>query len=62
MLSQWQFDIALAAGDDVTDESMFAVQEPENTRFHTVKIGDGDTRANQRSTIKALRKLLESLT
>lgn len=61
MLSQWQPDIALAAGDDLTDESMFAIQEPSNTSFHTVKIGNGDTRANQRSTIKALRNLLESL-
>ncbi|MEO1856337.1 MAG: bifunctional alpha,alpha-trehalose-phosphate synthase (UDP-forming)/trehalose-phosphatase [Rubritalea sp.] len=62
MITQWQPDIALAVGDDVTDESMFAIQEPENTSFHTVKIGEGDTRANQRSTIKAVRNLLESLT
>lgn len=62
LLSLWKPAIAMAAGDDVTDESMFAVQPPSGTQLHSIKIGNGDTRANQRSSIIELRNLLESLT
>ncbi|MFC4994390.1 bifunctional alpha,alpha-trehalose-phosphate synthase (UDP-forming)/trehalose-phosphatase [Rubritalea tangerina] len=61
LLKQWQPDIALAAGDDVTDESMFALHSDSSTPLHTIKVGLGDTRANQRCSIKTLRNLLDSL-
>ena len=53
--------IALCAGDDTTDESMFAL---ETGHLLTVKVGEGPTRARYRVTDPAaLRGLLrDSLT
>ncbi|MFC5049433.1 bifunctional alpha,alpha-trehalose-phosphate synthase (UDP-forming)/trehalose-phosphatase [Rubritalea spongiae] len=61
MLQLWHPRIAVTAGDDVTDETMFACPTFENSVLHSLKIGEGDTRANQRTTIQGLRNLLESL-
>jgi trehalose 6-phosphate synthase/phosphatase len=61
MLQLWHPRLAITAGDDVTDESMFACPTFENSILHSLKIGEGDTRASQRTTIEGLRNLLESL-
>lgn len=58
--NQWQPDIALAVGDDQTDETMFGL-ETGKTTFHTAKVGDGSSRAERRTTIERLRKFLEKL-
>ena len=51
---------ALAAGDDQTDETMF---ELENTPevFHTIHLGDTDTRAAHVTNIEDFRSFLEKL-
>jgi len=53
--------IALAAGDDQTDETMFALQSELGIELHTVCVGDGPSRARLRSDITRLRNFLESL-
>ena len=44
-LQEERYDLALCAGDDVTDESMFAL---EAANLLTIKIGAGPTAANYR--------------
>lgn len=61
MLQLWHPRLAITAGDDVTDETMFALPNFENSTLHSIKIGEGDTRASQRTSIEGLRNLLESL-
>ena len=56
----WKTQIAFAAGDDQTDESMFSL-EPENLEFYSVKVGTGTTRAHYRTDISGVRVFLESL-
>ncbi len=51
--------VALCAGDDATDESMFALETPH---LLTVKVGEGPTRARYRvNDPAALRTLLRGL-
>lgn len=61
LMKTWQPHTAFAAGDDQTDENMFALKPEHVDHFHTVKIGTGATRAEHRTDIKGLRKLLERL-
>ncbi|MBK1829501.1 bifunctional alpha,alpha-trehalose-phosphate synthase (UDP-forming)/trehalose-phosphatase [Verrucomicrobiaceae bacterium R5-34] len=61
LMRDWMPDIAFAAGDDQTDETMFAITPVCEDHFHTVKIGTGSTRAEHRTSIKGLRRFLESL-
>jgi trehalose 6-phosphate synthase/phosphatase len=54
------FDFVLAAGDDTTDEDLFAAVPPFG---HTIKIGSGQTKATRRLTDPAaLLGVLESFT
>ena len=61
LIKDWQPSIALAAGDDQTDENMFAITPPESVHLHTVKVGSGSTRAEHRTSISGLRKLLSNI-
>jgi trehalose 6-phosphate synthase/phosphatase len=61
LIKEWQPAIALAAGDDQTDENMFSIEPPDHVHLHTVKIGDGSTRAEHRTTIEGLRSFLKLL-
>ncbi len=59
LLQRWRPAEALVAGDDQTDETMFALGPSLN--YHTIKVGTGSTRARQRTDIAGLRELLETL-
>lgn len=53
------YDFVLAAGDDVTDEAMFAAMPPT---AYTIKVGRGATKANMRiKTVSGMLGLLEKL-
>ncbi|MBK1834721.1 bifunctional alpha,alpha-trehalose-phosphate synthase (UDP-forming)/trehalose-phosphatase [Roseibacillus ishigakijimensis] len=60
LLDRWQSKIAFAAGDDQTDETMFALT-PSAREFYTVKVGSGSTRADYRTDTSGVRVFLESL-
>ncbi|MGB0993055.1 MAG: bifunctional alpha,alpha-trehalose-phosphate synthase (UDP-forming)/trehalose-phosphatase [Akkermansiaceae bacterium] len=62
LLKDWKPSIALAAGDDQTDENMFAITPEGTEHLHTVKVGSGSTRADHRTTIKGLRRFLSDIT
>ncbi|MEZ6014749.1 MAG: bifunctional alpha,alpha-trehalose-phosphate synthase (UDP-forming)/trehalose-phosphatase [Planctomycetota bacterium] len=53
--------VALAAGDDQTDETMFALELDGDLELHTIGVGDGPSRAQRRSDIAGLRAFLEEL-
>ncbi|MEJ6579324.1 MAG: bifunctional alpha,alpha-trehalose-phosphate synthase (UDP-forming)/trehalose-phosphatase [Akkermansiaceae bacterium] len=53
-------EVALTAGDDQTDESMFSA-EPTIDQFHTIHIGDPNTRASHVTTFDGFRTFLENL-
>ena len=53
-------DVALVAGDDQTDESMFSL-EPSIDEFHTIHIGGPNTRASHITTFERFRGFLEDL-
>ncbi len=58
-LASETFDFVLAAGDEPTDEAMFAALDPEAV---TIKVGGGDTLAHYRVTSQpALLAFLHSL-
>jgi trehalose 6-phosphate synthase/phosphatase len=60
LLAGGAYDLVLLAGDDVTDESMFQLAE-HDPRLITIRIGDGDTRAQHRlPSPAAFRQFLES--
>ncbi len=59
LTADWDPAVVLAAGDDQTDETMFALELPQS--FFPVKIGRGDTRATRRTDIAGLRTFLHSL-
>ena len=61
LIADWRPQIALAAGDDQTDESMFALDLDPGLTFATVKIGAGPSRASRRTNIAGLRSFLEHL-
>ncbi|MCB9877772.1 MAG: bifunctional alpha,alpha-trehalose-phosphate synthase (UDP-forming)/trehalose-phosphatase [Planctomycetes bacterium] len=65
LLEQRAPDLVLLAGDDQTDETMFAVDHTLRGRatseFVTVKIGDGPTRAHHRTDGDGLRAFLREL-
>jgi len=60
LMKEWGCDVALAAGDDQTDETMVSL-EPEGIEFLTVRVGDGSTRAGYRTDLTGMRMLLEEL-
>ncbi|MFT4176340.1 MAG: bifunctional alpha,alpha-trehalose-phosphate synthase (UDP-forming)/trehalose-phosphatase [Luteolibacter sp.] len=62
LIRHWQPRMAFAAGDDQTDETMFALK-PEGLEeaFLTLKVGPGSSRADYRTTVGGLRRLLEDL-
>jgi len=62
LIADYRPAMALAAGDDQTDETMFDLQPELDIELHTVCVGDGPSRARWRSTIPKLRKFLEALT
>ena len=51
----------LAAGDDQTDETMFAQDFGDGVQVHTVGVGDGPSRAQRRSDLRGLRDCLDAL-
>jgi len=59
LLRTWNCQSVLCAGDDQTDETMLSLR-PENTNFHSIKVGSGPTRAAYRTDIPGLRRFLES--
>ncbi len=62
LLNDWAPAIALAAGDDQTDETMFALDLPEHVEYVTVKVGtDLATHADRRTDINGLRRFLVGL-
>jgi trehalose-phosphatase len=61
ILGESAYDLVLLVGDDTTDESMFqlGLHDP---RMLTIRIGDGETRAQHRlATPAAFREFLESV-
>jgi trehalose 6-phosphate synthase/phosphatase len=60
LMKAWGCDVALAAGDDQTDETMISL-EPEGIEFLTVRVGKGSTRARYRTDLTGLRMLLNEL-
>lgn len=60
LMGLWKTDLAFAAGDDQTDETMFSLV-PDGTDFYTVKVGSGSTRAHYRTDTSGVRVFLESL-
>ncbi|MEZ6036209.1 MAG: bifunctional alpha,alpha-trehalose-phosphate synthase (UDP-forming)/trehalose-phosphatase [Planctomycetota bacterium] len=65
LLEQRTLDLVLVAGDDQTDETMFAVDHTMHGRatkeFVSVKIGGGPTRAHRRTDRDGLRAFLREL-
>ncbi|MEL6714520.1 MAG: trehalose-phosphatase, partial [Planctomycetota bacterium] len=61
LMDDWKPQVALAAGDDQTDESMFELDVDGDVTFATVKVGPGSTRAKRRTDIAGLRSFLEYL-
>ena len=61
LVQHWKPSVVLVAGDDQTDETMFALELDKNVQFDTLKIGKGSTRATRRTDIAGLRTLLENL-
>jgi trehalose 6-phosphate synthase/phosphatase len=60
LISRWGCQIALAAGDDQTDETMFTLT-PTDADLYTVKIGTESTRAGYRTDTSGIRLFLEIL-
>jgi trehalose 6-phosphate synthase/phosphatase len=60
LLKAWSCDAAVVAGDDLTDESMIAL-EPAGVDFFAIKVGKGSTRAAYRTDIPGMRTFLEDL-
>lgn len=60
LISHWGCQVALATGDDQTDETMFTLT-PEKADFYTVKIGTESTRASYRTDTNGIRLFLEIL-
>ncbi|GHC59107.1 bifunctional alpha,alpha-trehalose-phosphate synthase (UDP-forming)/trehalose-phosphatase [Roseibacillus persicicus] len=60
LMKYWHTDVAFAAGDDQTDETMFSLV-PDGADFYTVKVGAGTTRAKYRTDTSGVRVFLESL-
>jgi trehalose 6-phosphate synthase/phosphatase len=60
LIAEWQPDAVLAAGDDQTDETMFALELDEGIDFVTVHVGSSPTRAIRQTTIHGIRSFLEN--
>ena len=61
LLTDYAPTLALVAGDDQTDETMFALQSAPNTSIQSVCVGEGPSCARWRSDLPGLRQLLENL-
>ena len=60
LVGLWHPDIVLTAGDDQTDETMFALEMDSGVEFVTVHVGNSPTRAVQQTSIRGLRVFLDS--
>lgn len=60
LIRSWEIHVALAAGDDQTDETMISL-EPPAVEFIGVKVGKGSTRANRRTDQAGIRTFLVDL-
>lgn len=63
LMRQLGSEAALAAGDDQTDETMFALEGMEELaeQYHTIHIGNTDTRAQHVVGFNGFRSFLENL-
>lgn len=60
LVAQWQPQAVLTAGDDQTDETMFAIELGEGVEHTTVHVGKSPTRAARQTNIRGLRRFLEN--
>ncbi|MFT5107591.1 MAG: trehalose 6-phosphate synthase/phosphatase [Verrucomicrobiales bacterium] len=60
LVGEWNPDVVLAAGDDQTDETMFALEMDEGIDFVTVHIGNSPSRAIRQTSIRGIRSFLEN--
>ena len=60
LLTDLGTQVGLAAGDDQTDETMFALH-PEIDAFHTIHIGNTNTRADHIARFSGFRAFLENV-
>jgi trehalose 6-phosphate synthase/phosphatase len=61
LVGEMASDVALAAGDDQTDETMFALDLGPRLQLHTIGVGAGSSRAQRRTDLEGLRAFLEHL-
>ncbi|MGI9242183.1 MAG: bifunctional alpha,alpha-trehalose-phosphate synthase (UDP-forming)/trehalose-phosphatase, partial [Verrucomicrobiales bacterium] len=59
LVGEWKPDVVLAAGDDQTDETMFALEMDAGIDFVTVHVGNSPTRALRQTSIRGIRSFLE---
>ena len=60
LAAEWKPKVMLAAGDDQTDETMFAIEVEDVDDFITVHVGESPSRALRRTSIRGLRRFLEN--
>jgi trehalose 6-phosphate synthase/phosphatase len=60
LANEWKPNVMLAAGDDQTDETMFAIEVDDVDDFITVHVGESPSRALRRTSIRGLRRFLEN--
>ena len=60
LVGEWNPRVVLAAGDDQTDETMFALDMDEGVDYVTVHVGNSPTRAIRQTSIRGIRSFLES--
>ena len=60
LIGEWKPDVVLAAGDDQTDETMFALEMDEGVQYVTVHVGKSPTRAIRQTSICGIRSFLEN--
>ncbi len=61
LIGLWQPEVVLAAGDDQTDETMFALELDAGVDFVTVHVGNSPTRAAHQTSIRGIRTFVENL-
>ena len=60
LVGEWNPKVVLAAGDDQTDETMFALDMEEDVDYVTVHVGNSPTRAIRQTSIRGIRSFLEN--